>query len=292
MSLRLKLNLILLLAASLGLGFAALLGHDFFFQHANQELKEVSEVAMEGATVMRDYTQNEIRPLLETSDNRSFVPQQVPAYSATRFFQLLQKKRSNLHYKEAANNPINSANWATDWEADLIQWFKEHPEAQEFNGVRETSMGSVAYTSRPIRTSADCLRCHESPAKAPKAQVERYGSANGYGWQPDELVAVQILSVPRTNALKRAADEYRLFLISLAGAFAFIGLVMNLLLHLLVIRPINRIIDHADQVSLGTLELPELPVRGKDEIASLSQSFNRMQRSLNSAMSMLGNDDG
>lgn len=291
MSLRLKLNIILLFTALLGLGFAALLGRDVFFQHAEQELREVIQVAMEGANVMRDYTQNEIRPLLETRDNQGFVPQQVPAYSAIRFFNLLQKKRANLYYKEASNNPINAANWATDWEADLIQWFKEHPEQEDFSGVRNTPTGSVAYLSRPIKVSADCLKCHDTPATAPKAMLDRYGSTNGYGWQSGEIIAAQIISVPKTKALERATTEYHLFLTSLAGAFVLIGLVMNLLLHLLVLRPIKAITSHVDQVSLGTLDLPELPVRGKDEIASLSQSFNRMQRSLNSAMTMLANND-
>lgn len=292
MSLRLKLNLILLCTALLGLGFAALLGRGIFYEHAGQELREVAQVAMEAANAIRDYTQNEVRPLLETKDNQGFVPQQVPAYSASRFFHLLQKKRGNLHYKEASTNPINAVNWATDWEADLMQWFKEHPEETQFIGERSTPTGPLIYLSRPIRISQDCLACHDTPAKAPKAMLERYGSANGYGWQVGEVTAVQTISVPRTKALERAATEYHLFLLSLAGAFVLIGLVMNLLLHFLVIRPIKAITQHVDQVSLGTLDLPELPVKGKDEIASLSQSFNRMQRSLNSAMTMLGNEDG
>lgn len=37
----------------------------------------------------------------------------------------------------------------------------------------------------------------------------------------------------------------------------------------------------------GDLNLPELEVRGEDEVASLTRSFNRMQRSLKSAVKML-----
>lgn len=292
MSLRLKLNLILLCTALLGLSFAALLGRDIFYEHAGQELREIAQVAMEGANAIRHYTQTEIRPLLEAKNTQDFTPQQVPAYSASRFFHLLQKKRGNLHYKEASNNPINAANWATDWESDLIQWFKEHPEETQFIGERSTPTGSLIYLSRPIRVSPDCLVCHDTPAKAPKAMLDRYGATNGYGWQVDEVAAIQTISVPRTKALERAAIEYRVFLVSLAVAFILIGLAMNLLLHFLVIRPIKTITAHVNQVSLGTLSLPELPVQGKDEIASLSQSFNRMQRSLNSAIAILGNEDG
>jgi protein-histidine pros-kinase len=36
------------------------------------------------------------------------------------------------------------------------------------------------------------------------------------------------------------------------------------------------------------MDMPELPVRGKDEISVLADSFNRMRRSLDRALKMLG----
>jgi len=47
----------------------------------------------------------------------------------------------------------------------------------------------------------------------------------------------------------------------------------------------------ADQISLGQMDTPELPVRGHDEIAQLAGSFNRMRRSLATAMKMLGDNE-
>jgi protein-histidine pros-kinase len=43
----------------------------------------------------------------------------------------------------------------------------------------------------------------------------------------------------------------------------------------------------ADQISVGQMDMPELPVTGKDEIAVLAGSFNRMRRSLERALKML-----
>jgi protein-histidine pros-kinase len=43
----------------------------------------------------------------------------------------------------------------------------------------------------------------------------------------------------------------------------------------------------ADEISQGNLETPELPVPGKDEISILAASFNRMRRSLVTAIKML-----
>jgi protein-histidine pros-kinase len=43
----------------------------------------------------------------------------------------------------------------------------------------------------------------------------------------------------------------------------------------------------ADQISKGDLEVPAFDVSGKDEMATLAGSFNRMRRSLEKAMRML-----
>jgi protein-histidine pros-kinase len=43
----------------------------------------------------------------------------------------------------------------------------------------------------------------------------------------------------------------------------------------------------ADQISKGEMDVPELPVRGRDEISVLAAAFNRMHRSLVAAMKML-----
>jgi protein-histidine pros-kinase len=43
----------------------------------------------------------------------------------------------------------------------------------------------------------------------------------------------------------------------------------------------------ADAISRGELGVPELQVKGKDEISALADSFNRMHRSLSKAMKLL-----
>jgi protein-histidine pros-kinase len=43
----------------------------------------------------------------------------------------------------------------------------------------------------------------------------------------------------------------------------------------------------ADAVSLGDFSEPEFPEKGRDQIARLAQSFNRMRRSLVKAMQLL-----
>jgi protein-histidine pros-kinase len=46
----------------------------------------------------------------------------------------------------------------------------------------------------------------------------------------------------------------------------------------------------ADRISVGQLDMPELSESGKDEVALLARSFNRMRRSLEKAIRLIGDD--
>jgi HAMP domain-containing protein len=69
--------------------------------------------------------------------------------------------------------------------------------------------------------------------------------------------------------------------------FAIIVLILNLLLHFVVITPVKRVSAMADAVSLGNEDVEPFVQPGKDEISSLSVSFNRMRESLKHAMGMI-----
>ena len=43
----------------------------------------------------------------------------------------------------------------------------------------------------------------------------------------------------------------------------------------------------ADKISVGEMDIPELAESGKDEVALLAKSFNRMRRSLEKAISLI-----
>ena len=85
------------------------------------------------------------------------------------------------------------------------------------------------------------------------------------------------------------------FLVQYYGVWYFIAAPLTILLvaalgallHYLVIAPVKRVSAMADAVSLGNEEVETYIKPGKDEISSLSVSFNRMRQSLDHAMQML-----
>jgi protein-histidine pros-kinase len=109
----------------------------------------------------------------------------VPFYPATQNFLRLHASRPEYSYQEATLNPTDPRDRATDWQADIIQRFRNDANARELVGERDTPMGRTLYLARPIRAEADCLSCHGLPAVAPATVIARYGSSNGFGWQQD-----------------------------------------------------------------------------------------------------------
>jgi protein-histidine pros-kinase len=63
--------------------------------------------------------------------------------------------------------------------------------------------------------------------------------------------------------------------------------ILNLMLSLLIVRPIRRMSQAADQISTGNVDVEDLKESGKDEVALLAKSFNRMRRSLEKAISLI-----
>jgi protein-histidine pros-kinase len=78
-------------------------------------------------------------------------------------------------------------------------------------------------------------------------------------------------------------------MISLVAVFGVAFVALNLMLSWLIIRPVSHMSEVADKVSTGDFAQPEFAESGKDEVAVLASSFNRMRRSLEKAMQMIDN---
>ncbi|ARU58825.1 MAG: DUF3365 domain-containing protein [Pseudomonadales bacterium] len=292
MSLRLKFNLVLLAAMVLGVSIAGFFAHQLLQSNAREEVEDSARLMMQSAVAVRSYTVDEIKPLLALQQKRQFIRQTVPAYAARQYITKVQSAHPEYSYKEATLNPTNPVDRATDWETDIINDFRSNDDKKEIVGERFTATGPMLYLGRPIKiTNQACLACHSTPSAAPATMIEAYGPANGFGWQHNEVVGAQIVTVPMSLPLERANKAFIAFMASLVGVFVLVGVFINILLHIVVVRPVKVMADKANEVSLGALGASELVIKGSDEISSLGQSFNRMHRSLANAVSLLDEDD-
>ncbi len=286
--LRAKFNLLLLVVALAGFGLFALAANPLIKTIAREEVLQSSRIMMESAAGARKYTSEQIAPILRPQIGQHFYPQSVSAYAAKRNFDVIHSKFPDFAYREAALNPTNPQDRAEDWEADIINDFRSHPGKQEISFVRTTPVGRMLELARPLVNKAACMECHNTALTAPASMIALYGSQNGFGWKPGEIIGAQIVSVPMSISAVRAEHIRRLFVLPFAGFLLLLFVSVNVLLNFVVIRPLERIAGAAEAISTGDIDAQEYVYGQKDQIGRLSASFNRMHRSLVQALRMLG----
>ena len=292
MGLRLKFNLALLAIFALGVAASGYLSYNLLHKNAREEVLRNAGLMMEAALSMRQYTVSQVRDKLVQKEDE-FLPQTVPAFAATEMMNQLRKKYPDYAYKEAALNPTNPRDRAEAWEADVVNQFRKDTSRPEISGTRVTSAGPSLYLARPFQIKDQaCLSCHTTPELAPAAMVKRYGPDNGFGWKLNEVIGAQVVSVPMSLPIQNANRAFYTFMASLGGVFVALFVILNLMLYLLIVQPVRRVAAAADRLSIGRTssadkEVPELPESGKDELAVLARSFNRMRRNLENTIKML-----
>jgi protein-histidine pros-kinase len=288
MGLRTKFNIVLTLVFAAGIAVSAWVSHELLQRNAKQEVLRNAGLMMEAALSIRGYTVSQVKPHLEAQLAEKFLPQTVPAYAATETFNSLRKKYPDYTYKEATLNPTNPRNRAVDWEADVVNAFRNQSDLTEYTGQRETATGPMLYIARPIQIKDPaCLACHSVPSAAPASMVKLYGEANGFGWKHQEIIGAQMVSVPMALPIKNANEAFVAFMGSLAAIFVVTFIVLNVMLSFMILRPIARMAEAADKISTGDFDVPEFGKKGSDEISALGTSFNRMRRSLQKAMKLI-----
>jgi HAMP domain-containing protein len=287
MNLLVRINLAL--AAAFTLAGLAVGATCYSMLQANAKREALREAALmiDSALAIRAYTADEILPLLNEQMSKEFLPQSVPFYAATQNFLKLRKHHPEYAYREATLNPTNLRDRAVDWEADIVQQFRNDPHTTEIIGERDTPMGRSLYLARPIQAEPECLSCHSVPTAAPTTLLQSYGSNNGFGWRPHEIVGAQIVSVPLAAATANAERVFRSVMAAIVAIFAAALIIVNVVLYYAVVRPVRRMARIADEVSLGQTAVGELPAHGSTELIDLARSFNRMRTSLGKALKML-----
>ena len=149
MGLRLKFNIVLAVVFGAGIGVSAWVSHELLERNAKQEVLRNAGLMMEAALAVRGYTVKQVKPYLEAQLAENFLPQTVPAYAATETFNALRVKYPDFTYKEATLNPTNPRDRAVEWEADVVNIFRNSAAEKELTGERDTPRRTHALHRAP-----------------------------------------------------------------------------------------------------------------------------------------------
>lgn len=285
-----KLNLLLgliLLSLILSIGFILSI---VLNNYAQEVVADRAVMLMETMNSVRNYTSTQIQPELSErlETEPVFLAQTVPAYSAREVFENLRGKEEyrQFFYKEATINPTNARDKADAFETDLIKSFRDGSIEQK-QGFRIIPGGELFYIARPMEIKKEsCLRCHGNPSDAPASLIASYGGDNGFGWEMNEIVGAQIMSVPSSEVFQ-TASKLRYLVIGKIVVFLLAAIVaLNLFLKYVVTKPITQMSNLSKKLSMGDLDV-EFEQKSQDEIGLLAASLNRLKVSMKMAMEML-----
>lgn len=291
-----KFNLLLILVVISGIVLSGVAFSSVLNQNAKNEVTTKAVLLMETISSVRNYTNEQVNPLLEPRlDKESkFLPQLIPSYAAKEVFKNFVKNPGykDYSYKDATLNPSNPQDKADRFETQIVEKFRKNSNLKEDSGYYSLPDEQLFYIARPIVVSeASCLRCHSTPQAAPKTQLATYGSKYGFGWKLNEIVGAQVIYVPASAIINRAHQNFMLFMGIVTVAFLVAIAITNILLRMTVINPVKRIVKVANEVSTGNMNV-EFEQNSKDEIGMLSTAFNRMKISIAMAMDMLNQRRG
>ena len=282
---------------SLSILVSILLLNILFGWQARQLIDQRAAFFMDAMLSVREYTSKKVNPILAPLNQGAglFRPEAVPSYSAQTVAGLLKDKPEfrEYSYREAAINPTNLRDKADSFETGVIEAFRRDPSLKIQSGEKSTPLGTVHYVAQPIKVGKEsCLTCHSTPDRAPASQLLAYGDTSGFGWKLNEIVGTQIVTVPQEAVFMAKDRSLVLTAALLVVAFSVVGVIMNLVLDRLILRPMRDISRKADEASVtpATVNFEERDRR--DEIGLLARSFERMKQSLAISMQMLKDRKG
>lgn len=286
-----KFNILLVIVCLVGLlstgtGFAVILG-----RNAENEVVSKAAILIQTMISVRDYTSTQVRPELadRLASEREFLPQTVPGYSAREVFEGLRQdsQYNEFFYKEATLNPTNLRDKADRFESEIVEKFRQSSNLSELKGYRSSPAGRLYYIARPLKiTKESCLECHSTPEAAPASLIETYGAENGFGWELNEIVGAQMISVPASGIVSSSLRSLGILMGIVGVVFVLIFILTNIFLRKAVVSPIVRMADTADRISKGAMDI-EFSATSGDEVGTLAAAFNRMRASLVVAMKMI-----
>ncbi|MGJ8662194.1 MAG: HAMP domain-containing protein [Marinicella sp.] len=255
MGLRLKFNLVVVICLLIGFIAIYWLHHNSTLFQTEMNLVHQAELNYQVAESIRSYNEREVAELINEAPG-GFKPQTVGSYAATQVYADTSKSIPSLSYKVAIEGSNIAIYQPSVWQQNIINQFKQDPKLPLITDKVSDAKGRFLFYAKPIIINS-------------------------------EVTGAKIIRIDEEETLISIERGLSTFLLILIGVFIAIILVFNLMLQILVLKPISRVSSQAEKISQGQGGSDELVISGTDEINRIAMAFNRMQRSLKAAMSML-----
>ncbi len=286
---------------ALFLGLVALIATGIQLVHTTSDMltqqrratAALANASLQFDLAIRGYVQEVLRPAvldaeLEPSGphrENSFRPEILSSSFISRsIFESVGKNVDGLEIRFASDNPRNPANLATQEERQIIEYFRAHPNAQSWEGRLATDRGVFWASAVPRRMKDECMQCHGSPETAPVSLLQRYGNEAGFGRQPGEIAAIDLVKIDWAPIERQLWLHSALHLVYCFATGLGVFTIVMLAFRRMIGKPLKEFTRHISSGALTDASLPRALISRDDEFGVLARAFNELTVRIRSAL--------
>jgi signal transduction histidine kinase len=233
-----------LLMVVLGVIFGASL-HVHLQRLLRSQVSNQADLVLAQVDAVQSYVRGALRPrMLSLLPADQFVIEAMSTSFVSR--QVMENLGDALPghlYRRVSDQPRNPKFQAQGMEQELLQYFRDNPQASSWSGLRQVGQEEMFIKARPVYFAASCLRCHGDPQDAPREMLASYGAQRGFGHQEGDLAGLDVVGVPLRLAQSSITDATLWFALAFAVGTLAVFATIQFFFHRLVAVHLGRLSD-------------------------------------------------
>ena len=245
-----------------------------------KEAYEKTDIVLGHIDATMEYVRDELRPqVFHALPGDKFIREVMSSsFVNVGIMRRFIGKFPRYIYRRVALNPMNPADKANPFEEGFIKRFRNDPSAvTEWRGLVNKEGQDYFVHLKAIVMEEQCLLCHGDPAASPESITLHYGRVRGRHWKLGEIVGIESIAAPVSETFRQLRQvALSLFLFGIVGV-AILFAALNYFHYRLAVLPLKRVSAFFREVVDGHRGLDaHFDPRDYEEVAELSESFNRM----------------
>ena len=209
--------------------------------------------------------------LLESRNEKFFSGQstEVPQIIQNEIFKkFTEVSQGKVFFKEASKQPMDPANKALPFEAEVIDYFQKHKSKKEYE--KQVSLNGKDYymLSRPMIAEERCKLCHPT-------------------WTPGDVIAIEVARIDLSDYKEALSKNILFAFLNWFFSITAILIVIHLLFKEVVAKRIEKLLEILGLVERGKLAIDDvlgkdgdIDPKSKNEIDQLFRNLKKMVDSL------------
>lgn len=200
-----------------------------FYLHMRQvlesEVKDKANLIFYQVDAVQNYVRHFLRPRMYSELHDKFVIEAMSSsYVSRKVMDGIRQHTGNHIYRRVAINSRNKNFEATAEETKLINYFREHPDSNLWQGLRKEDGKEYFIMARPVKYVKSCMHCHGLRQDAPLELVTKYGD-RGFKHKENSIDGLDYVGLPLSSAVSSLRGTVLYYLMIFSGsALLFFGL--------------------------------------------------------------------